>query len=161
MKSKEIKETKKIIEHKFFVLDTAVRNKNHRFYGDEVVSKWPSDKRLKNEGIDIEFALEENAETENEYLIDHLSCGIVKVLELEGTKLYATVKFKLNDLTKDIYEEKLKLDDIAIVPKGKGSVKNQRVQDDYELFGFNLVKKNESTFIFDEKEAETETAKSA
>ena len=48
----------------------------------------------------------------------------------------------------------MELDSLAIVPKGKGSVKNQTVQDDYELYGFNLILLEDSAFAEDEKKKE-------
>ena len=41
---------------------------------------------------------------------------------------------------------------MAIVPKGKGSVKNQTVQSDYELYGFNLILLADSAFAKEEEE---------
>lgn len=151
-------EKSKIIEHRFLILDVEKRNKNHRFYTSNIVDKWVEDERIENgQGIDIEYALDDDSDGEdgclkNEFLTEHLSCGIVTKIEKEGIKYYGIVKFKKNDLTKDIYSGEIKLDDITIVPKGKGSIKNQEVQPDYELFGFNLIKVSDSAFVFDDEE---------
>ena len=66
--------------------------------------------------------------------------------------------FACGGLTSDLYSDESNLENYAIVPKGKGSVKNQEVQDDYELYGFNLILKKDSSFEYDSETKETEPA---
>jgi hypothetical protein len=86
----------------------------------------------------------------------------VNGLRLSDGFLYGNVKFKLpescGNLTSEIYLEDSNLDLYAVVPKGKGSVKNQEVQSDYELYGFNLILKSDSSF---EYETDTQAAETA
>jgi hypothetical protein len=81
---------------------------------------------------------------------------------MEGKKLFAVCQFKLegeSPFLEKINNEEDFLDKCAIVPKGKGAVKNQIVQDDYELYGFNLIWAHESSFVEDVPATETATAK--
>ena len=155
----ETNKNNEIIEKIYPILDCESRNKNYRFYPTDVVKKWFDllEQKIKDNayGIDVEYALG-NEEIENEFLLEHLSCGVITKLELKGNKLFGTILFKQNELTKDIYSGKINLDEITIVPKGKGSVRNQKVQDDYELYGFNLVKKEESSFAEEKEEKKEE-----
>ena len=152
------KKQSNIIEKTYTILDCENRNKNHRFYPKDIIEKWLLMEELKNGGFDVEYALDDE-DIENEYLRTNLSCAKVTSLKFEGTELQAIVKFKKNELTDKIYSGDIDPDELTVVPKGKGSVKNQKVQDDYELFGFNLVKKEESSFNKEEeKEAEEEEA---
>jgi len=52
--------------------------------------------------------------------------------------------FKSNE----IYSKKINLDDCVIIPKGKAEVRDGVVQKNYKLFGFNLVNKNQSSFVY-------------
>lgn len=172
----------KVKEKEFKVLMIDSRNKNHRAYSLEVVEPWISAKlnnsKNINEGYDLEFAIDNEEEgvtrdIYNEFTLDSLSCGVVNKLRIEDGTLYANVRFKLpescGNLTGDIYSEKdsdvnsekidlSDLDVYAIVPKGKGSVKNQEVQNDYELYGFNLILKKDSSFEYDSETEEIESA---
>lgn len=146
------KDSNGIIVKTFEVLDTEKKSRTHRYYPIEVVSKWKEHEDiLSGQGIDLEYAVEDQ-EIDNEFLTKSLSCGAVVDFGMKGSILTATVKFKQNDLTKNIYEGKIDLDSLTVIPKGKGSVKNQRVQDDFELFGFNLVLCDESSFNEEKKE---------
>jgi hypothetical protein len=153
-----------IIEKEFAILQVDKKNKNHRNYPKSVVDVW-IDNSLNNsddlnQGYDLEYAIDEEEERDiyNEFTMGSLSCGVVNKLHLKNDILYATVRFKLpkscSDLTEKFYNNELSLDSIAIVPKGKGSVRNQTVQDDYELYGFNLIKIEESSFVDEEEEVE-------
>jgi hypothetical protein len=154
---------KKIIEHRFPVLEIERKNKNHRNYPKPVVDKWFDNEELNsdnvNQGYDLEYAVEDQ-DIYHEFTKGALSCGVINKLEIEGNMLYANVRFKLpescNNLTEKIYSGEMDLDSVAVVPKGKGSVKNQTVQDDYELYGFNLISKEESSFYDEEKKEEAE-----
>lgn len=162
----------KIVEKEYKILMIDSRNKNHRAYTSKVVTPWLENSLNNseniNEGYDLEYAIDDEDEgltrdIYNEFTLDSLSCGIVKGLKVDDNNfLYATVRFKLpescGDLTKEIYSENAKLDEYAIVPKGKGSVKNQEVQDDYELYGFNLILKKDSSFEYDSETQEAEAA---
>ena len=140
-----------ILEKEFEILDTTLKNQNHRRYTDQVVDAWINDERNESEGgFDIEYAYDEEIDIENEFLVDHLSCGTVK-LRKDGSKLIGSVRFKKNENTVKLYTSEIELDKITIVPKGKGSVRNQEVQDDYELYGFNLINIEESSFMPDEE----------
>lgn len=156
----------KIIEKEYKILEVDKKNRNHRAYTKNLVSNWIKECENfteENSGFDLEYAIddiekEEERDIYREYISSSLSCGIVNNLKIKKGFLYGNVKFKLPsscfDLTKEIYGEDFCLDDLAIVPKGKGSVKNQVVQDDYELYGFNLILLKDSAFIEDEKEKE-------
>jgi hypothetical protein len=155
---------KKIIEHRFLVLEVDKKNKNHRNYPKAVVNKWIENDLLGsdniNEGYDLEYAVEDQ-DIYHEFTKGALSCGVINKLEIENdNNLYATVRFKLpeacNNLTERIYNGELNLNSIAVVPKGKGSVKNQTVQDDYELYGFNLISMEESSFHEEESKEEVQ-----
>lgn len=156
--------SKKIIEHRFPVLEIEKKNKNHRNYPKAVVDVWMNDSELnsenENQGYDLEYAVEDQ-DIYHEFTKGSLSCGVVNKLEVEDNILYATVRFKLpescNNLTEKIYNSQDVLNSVSVVPKGKGSVKNQTVQDDYELYGFNLIAKKESSFYEEEKETEKES----
>lgn len=152
-----------IIEKEFKILMIDKKNNNHRAYPLSVVNKWiEQEKNIEeNLGFDLEYAID-NEEEEifrdiyNEFILESLNCGVVKNLRIdEENFLYATVKIKppkfCENLTEEIYSNKLNIEDYAIVPKGKGSVKNQEVQDDYELYGFNLILKKDSSFEYEEK----------
>jgi hypothetical protein len=167
-----------IIEKEYPILKIGKKNKNHRAYTETVVNPWVENSLNKsenvNEGYDLEYAIDEDDEERDiykEFTLGVLSCGVVNRLRVdENNILYGTARFKLpsacDGLTKKIYEgsnetEEVEgeaidfLDTLAIVPKGKGSVKNQTVQDDFELYGFNLILKEDSSFEF-EKENEEE-----
>lgn len=151
--------SEKIIEKTFKILEVEKKNKNHRNYPPAVIDGWMNNECLKNEdnkneGFDLEYAVEDQ-DIYHEFTKGALSCGVVNKLEIKKGWLYATVRFKLpelcNKLTEKIYNKELDLDKVAVVPKGKGSVKNQTVQDDYELYGFNLISLEESSFYDEEK----------
>src|SRR3990172_3020559 len=114
-----------------------------------------ADKKKNDAGFDIECAIDDD-DYDYEYLKDEFSVGRVVKVEMEGKKTYATCEFKITGESKyieNINNEEGFLDKCAIVPKGKGAVKNQIVQDDYELYGFNLILNNESAFIEEVAEA--------
>ena len=143
----------KIKEKRFLILESDKKNKNHRIFTEALVRSWCESDKLKEgaSGFDIECAIDDD-EYDYEYVKDEFSLGRVTKLEMEGKKLYATCQFKVSGESQ--YVEKINneegfLDKCAIVPKGKGAVKNQIVQDDYELYGFNLIWANESAFIED------------
>lgn len=159
----------KVIEKKYKILEVDKKNKNHRAYTKSLISGWiKSDlNKLKNDndGYDLEYAIDdisdevkEDRDIYHEFISSSLSCGVVNNLSLDKKGvLWSTVKFKMPDscsgLTKKIYDGELSLDNLSIVPKGKGSVKNQTVQDDYELYGFNLILLEDSAFKKEEEES--------
>jgi hypothetical protein len=147
-----------VIEKEFLVLEVDKKNKNHRGYSKSLVQRWIDDARLKNGGYDIEFATDDN-DFEYEFLKDDRICGNVFELRLDGNKLIAKAKFKIDGPYADIIygteSQESMIDKIVVVPKGKGAVKNQQIQDDYELYGFNLILSAESAF------AEEEVAKAS
>jgi len=155
----------KIIEKDFKILELNKKNKNHRIYPTSVVESWINyEKSDENRIIELEYAIDgvdENGEAFerdilNEFILSSLNVGVVYDLRIENNCLYATVKFKLpeycNNLTDEIYENPSFLEELSIVPKGKGSVKSQTIQDDYELYGFNLILKSDSSFEYEEQE---------
>lgn len=154
-----------IIEKEFAILELDKKNKNHRSYSTAIVNKWIEHESVntedENSGFDIEYALEEQ-DIYHEFTKGSLKCGIVNKLRIENGILYGNARFVLpeacNGLTEKIYNEEISLDDIAIVPKGKGSVKNQTVQEDYELFGFNMITLTESSFYEEEEQKENAEA---
>jgi hypothetical protein len=128
-------------------------------YQKSLVQRWLDDPKLKNEGYDVEYVVDD-IEFETEYLKDDRVCGNVFEMRLDGNKLYAKAKFKIDGPYADsIYGEKDFLDKVSIVPKGKGAVKNQTVQDDYELYGFNLILTKESSFLEEEPVTAEEVGK--
>jgi hypothetical protein len=142
-----------IKEKTFFILEVDKKNKNHRIYPRKIAQKWIDGKPA--EGYDIEWAVED-IDLEYEFLKETLSCGVVAELfwgeGADSNKLYAKAKFKIEGpKAEEIYNnDKFNIDKLTIVPKGKGAVKNQTVQDDYELYGFNLILLEESSFIMEE-----------
>jgi hypothetical protein len=161
----------KVIEKEFKILMIDSGNKNHRAYTEEVVGLWVhndmNSPKETNEGYDLEFAIDNEEEgitrdIYNEFTLDSLSCGVVNGLKVEDGFLYGNVKFKLpescGNLTETIYSEGVDLEEFAIVPKGKGSVKNQEVQNDYELYGFNIILKKDSSFDYDSEKSKVEAA---
>ena len=152
----------KIIEKEYEILEIDKKNKNHRSYAKDLISNWVEASegfKEENSGFDLEYAIDEEDDERDiyrEFISSSLSCGVVNCLKIKKGTLYANVKFKLPEscynLTKSIYDGSLKLDKLAIVPKGKGSVKNQTVQSDYELYGFNLILLADSAFAKVENE---------
>jgi len=148
----------KLKEKKFFILEADKKNKNHRTYPFDLINSWvESEKNTSGEGYDLEYALPD-LDLEYEFLKEEEVCGNVAKLVLEGKKLFAVIKFKTEGpYSEKIYGDDNFLDTVAIVPKGKGAVKSQIVQDDYELYGFNLILKEESSFLDEELKKEKDT----
>lgn len=144
---------------RFLVLKADLKNKNHRIFTEALVKSWCESESLKQgTGFEIECAIEDG-EYDYEYVKDEAIVGRVTKLEMEGKNLYATCEFKIegdSPFVDKINNEEGYLDTCAVVPKGKGAVKNQIVQDDYELYGFNLILAAESAFA---EEVPAETAK--
>jgi hypothetical protein len=151
----------KVIKKTFKRLKVGEVNENFRNYNKDVVSVWVDSESNQEggSGFELEYAIDEvdesgkkvKADIFNEFISVSLSCGIVNNLRIdEDNFLVCDVKFKLpeycNGFTKKIYESKEYLDTLAIVPKGKGTVEEFIVQNDYELYGFNLILKEESSF---------------
>src|ERR1035437_2751501 len=137
-----------IKEKRFFVLEYDKKNKNHRIFTEPLLKNWCASDKLKESGYDIECAIDDG-EYDYDFIKDEFNVGRITKLEMEGKKLFATAQFKLDGefpYLKEINEEEGFLDKCAIVPKGKGAVKNQIVQEDYELYGFNLILAHESSF---------------
>lgn len=135
-------------EKRFFILEFDKKNKNHRIYPKSIGEKWLiSDKAKNGEGFDVEYSVEDG-DYEYEFLKEEDVCGVVSNLTLEGNKLFGVAKFKVDGPYADkINKEAGFLETLCIVPKGKGAVKNQIIQDDYELYGFSLILSSESSFI--------------
>jgi hypothetical protein len=148
----------KVIEKKFKILSVDKKNANHRAYTTDIINAWVNNplnnSENTNEGYSLEYAIDEEEDEKDiykEFISSSLECGIVRNLEIVDGILYADVKLKLpescNGLTEKIYSDEISVEDITIVPKGKGSVKNQTIQNDYELFGFNLILLEDSAFV--------------
>jgi hypothetical protein len=149
--------SRSLIEKEFFVMEVDKKNKNHRTYQKHLVQRWIDDPKLKSEGYDIEYVVDD-VEFETEYLKDDRVCGNVFDLRLEGNRLFAKAKFKIDGPYADIiYGEKDFIEKTTIVPKGKGAIKNHTLQDDYELYGFNLIMSHESSFLEEETVATVES----
>ena len=142
-------------EKRFFVLEVDKINRNQRAFSESLVKMWLNSDNLKDGGLgfDIECAIDEG-NYEYEFIKEDLIIGRVTKLELEGKKLFASCKFKIEGdipYLKEINEEKGFLDKCTVVPKGKGSFLNRIVKEDYELYGFNLILENESAFVEEQK----------
>lgn len=150
------------IEKEFFVMTVEEQNTKLRIYPKSIVQDW-IDKLSKpdSEFYKIEYAINiKEEELTNMYINDSLYCGAVYQIELRGNKVYAKAKFKV----KGNYADEMRnnpefFDNLTIVPKGFGVVQDDKITN-YELFGFNLVEKERSTFVSQDAETakETETA---
>lgn len=155
-----------VIKKEYKILKIDNKNKNFRAYTKEVVEDWIENQKQSEEngvidGYELEYAIDNEEEgvfrdIYNDFILDSLSCGIVRNLRIDDKGyLVGLVSFKpprfCNNLTGEIYSEEVDLEKYAIVPKGKGSVKNQEVQNDYELYGFNLIMKEESSFYYEDE----------
>ena|ERR1035437_10234084 len=135
-----------VAERRFFILELDKKNKNHRIYQKALGEKWVNSEKFKTgEGYDVEFAIPDG-DYEYEYLKEEDNCGQVTGIFLEGNKLYGTAKFKIDGPHAEKLMDEEFLKTVCLVPKGKGAVKNQVIQDDYELYGFNLILLAESSF---------------
>jgi hypothetical protein len=142
-----------VIEKEIFILEADKKNKNHRTYPKALVQRWVEDSKLKTEGYDAEYGVDD-VDFEYEFLADGRVCGNIFELRLDGNKLFAKVKFKIDgpyaDAIYGIEGKEGNIDKLALVPKGKGAVKNQIIQDDYELYGFMVILAAESSFADEE-----------
>jgi hypothetical protein len=138
----------KIIEREFFILKINEPNKNFRRYPLELIESWI--KNIDENGYDLEYAIDaKSKEIQYEYTNSELVCGLVTKLKIKDNILYGNVKFFIEGFkSEEIYSKKINLDDCVIIPKGKAEVRDGIVQNNYKLFGFNLVNKNQSSFVF-------------
>ncbi len=138
----------KIIEKEFFILKINEPNKNFRRYPLELIESWI--KNIDENGYDLEYAIDaKSKEIQYEYTNSELVCGLVNKLKIKDNILYGNVKFFIEGYkSEEIYSKKINLDDCVIIPKGKAEVRDGIVQNNYKLFGFNLVNKNQSSFVF-------------
>jgi hypothetical protein len=138
----------KIIEKEFFILKINEPNKNFRRYPLELIENWI--KNIDENGYDLEYAIDaKSKEIQYEYTNSELVCGLVTKLKIKDNNLYGNVKFFIEGYkSEEIYSKKINLDDCVIIPKGKAEVRDGIVQNNYKLFGFNLVNKNQSSFVF-------------
>lgn len=139
----------KIIEKKIFILEIGKINKNFRKYTEEVVQSWID--KMDDYGYEVEFGVYfKPSEIQYEFIKTELVCGLVTKLLMEGGKLYGMVKFSTEGYkSEDIYSGKLDINECVIVPKGKSEVREGIVQNNYVLFGFNLVHKTQSSFYYE------------
>lgn len=141
-----------IKEKTFLALKADVKNKNHRTFTSSLCKSWCEHPRLKEgTGFDIECAIDDE-EYDYEHIKDELIVGRVINAFMDGQNFMVTCQFKLEGdapYLSNINNEEGFLDKCAVIPKGKGAVKNQVVQDDYELYGFNLIWAHESSFVED------------
>lgn len=146
--NKEITKTN-IIEKKIFILEIGKINKNFRKYTKEVVQSWID--KMDDYGYEVEFGVfMKPSEIQYEFIKNEIVCGLVTELLIENGILYGIVKFSTDGYkSDDIYSGKLNIDECVIVPKGKAEVRESVVQNNYELFGFNLVHKSQSSFYYE------------
>jgi hypothetical protein len=137
-----------IIEKEFFILKINEPNKNFRRYPLELVNTWI--KNIDENGYDLEYAIDaKSKDIQYEYTNSELVCGLITKLKIKKNILYGSVKFFTEGYkSEEIYSNKINLDDCVIIPKGKAEVRDGIVQNNYKLFGFNLVNKNQSSFVF-------------
>lgn len=137
----------KILEKDFFILTINEPNKNFRKYPEELIKYWIDN--LDENGYDLEYAIDaKSKDIQYEYTDSDLICGLVNKLYIKENKLFGKVKFFLEGYKSDeIYSNKINLDDCVLIPKGKAEVRDGIVQKNYRLFGFNLVNKNQSSFV--------------
>lgn len=137
----------KIIEKDFFILKINEPNKNFRKYPSELVKNWINS--LDENGYELEYAVDfKSKEIQFEYINSELVCGIITNLFIDNNDLYAKVKFYTDGFkSEEIYSKKIDLDDCVVIPKGKAEVRDGIVQNNYKLFGFNLVNKKQSSFV--------------
>ena len=140
-------DNKKIIEKEFFILKIGEPNKNFRKYPIELVNSWIN--CLDENGYELEYAVDSKSkEIQYEYINSELVCGIITNLFIKKDDLYAKVKFYVDGFkSEEIYAKKINLDDCVVIPKGKAEVREGIVQNNYKLFGFNLVNKKQSSFV--------------
>jgi hypothetical protein len=135
-------------EREFYILTINQINTKTRQHSKSTVEEWIND--LKSGVVPyykIEYAIKglEN-EVKNHFINDSLYCGIVTDLELRGDDLYGKAKFKTKMVPNpDMITNPNFFDDLTIVPKGKGNVRNNIIIN-YKLIGFNLVEKKKATF---------------
>lgn len=143
MKSKK----QEILEKDFFILVINEPNKNFRRYPEELVRNWIES--IDENGYDLEYAIDmKSKEIQYEYTNSELICGILTGLYIKDNSLYGKVRFYLEGYkSEELYNGKINLDDCVIIPKGKAEVRDGIVQKNYKLFGFNLVKKEQSSFV--------------
>lgn len=138
----------KIIEKEFFILKPDELNKNYRKYSFELVQKWIND--MDEYGYEVEFGIDfKSKDIQYEFIKTDLVCGLITKLYLDKENiLKGTVKFFTEGYKSDeIYSKKINLDECVLIPKGKAEVREGVVQNNYKLFGFNIVKKYQSSFV--------------
>lgn len=137
-----------IIEKEFFILKVDEPNKNFRRYPKDLVDTWI--KNIDENGYDLEYAIDaKSKDIQYEYTDSELVCGLVTSLRIKENELYGKVKFFVHGFKSDeIYSNKINLSDCVLIPKGKAEVRDGVVQKNYKLFGFNLVNKNQSSFVY-------------
>lgn len=137
----------RIIEKDFFILKINEPNKNFRKYPIELVNNWINS--LDENGYELEYAVDSKSkEIQYEYINSELVCGLITNLYIDNNDLYAKVKFYIDGFkSEEIYSKKIDLNDCVVIPKGKAEVRDGIVQNNYKLFGFNLVNKKQSSFV--------------
>lgn len=141
----------KILEKDFFILKINEPNKNFRKYTDDLVQNWIN--YIDEFGYEVEYAIDfKSKDIQYEYINSDLTCGVLKSFSIRNNSLYGKVFFYLEGFkSEEIYSGKIDLDSCVIIPKGKAEIRDGIVQKNYKLYGFNLVRKNQSSFIFDDK----------
>lgn len=147
-------EQKTPIELEFFIMNLDSLNEKHRKYSSELAQEWIgdlNDKKIKF--YEIEYAINQDEKNlKTEYIKKSLYCGVVTSLRIdEEKKLYAKAKFKINgDFADEMYNTPDYFKELTLVPKGKGKIVSNTVCN-YTLYGFNLIKSENSPFIKKEK----------
>jgi hypothetical protein len=143
-----------IVEKDFFVLRADKINKHHRIYTKDLVKTWMETVNNNEMGVDIEYSIT-NEDLDFDYLKESQICGIVKKLYFKDDDLYCTAAFDIgNSAFEYFYNNENALSECTVVPRGKGTVRNQTVQDDYELVGFDLILQADSTYQLDTEQKE-------
>lgn len=135
-------------EREFYILTINHLNTKVRQHSKETIEEWINNLETgKIPYYKIEYAIKVlETEVKNQFINDSLYCGIVTKLELRGNDLYGRVKFKTKMLPNpEMITNPNFYDNLTIVPKGKGNVRNNIIIN-FQLIGFNLVEKNRSSF---------------
>lgn len=138
----------KIIEKDFFILKADELNKNYRKYPLELVKKWIDN--MDDYGYEVEFGIDlKSKDIQYEFINTDLICGLITKLFLDDENvLKGHVKFFTEGYKSDeFYSNKINLNDCVLIPKGKAEVREGIVQNNYKLFGFNIVKNYQSSFV--------------
>lgn len=145
-------------EREFFVMKLGENNNKMRQYTKETVQEWINalkEKKVKNYKIEYVVNVQEG-EVKSHFINSNLYCGVVTNISIRDNEVYATAKFKVKGQYAEMIKENPEFfDNLTLVPKGYGKVKDNIVFD-YELYGFNLVEAPRSAFYVEKEKKEQE-----